>query len=190
MSSYFNMVYVGQVGIVPAVLTIATSDSLATITTAGWIDSKPTVQKLSASNFVLISYNYNPPSAQGTFQWFTVSIAGGVTTLVPYVSPQSVTLPTVAGQLAAFTNTTGTIAGLGAGVFAKTTAVFAGGGTSNAFVATGLTAASIVVATIATQAGTASIVKAVPSTNTLTVTFSADPGAGTTVNYIAFTAAV
>ncbi len=76
----------------------------------------------------------------------------------------------------------------GFGLIAATTAAYAGGGTSNAFVAAGLTAASIVTATILASTNSVSITKAVPSANTLTVTFSADPGAATTVSYHAFTA--
>lgn len=73
---------------------------------------------------------------------------------------------------------------------AATTAAYGGGGTSNAFVATGLLATDIVSAVIRTSTNSVSIVKAVPTADTLTVTFSADPGAGTTVDYIAARAAV
>lgn len=66
-----------------------------------------------------------------------------------------------------------------------TTAAYAGGGTSNAFTATGLTTSSIVTAVILTSTNSVSITKAVPTANTLTVTFSADPGADTTVSWIA-----
>jgi hypothetical protein len=77
----------------------------------------------------------------------------------------------------------------GFAVHAATTAAYAGGGTSNAFVTTNMTASSIVTATILNQTNAASIVKAVPGTNTLTVTFSADPGASTTVSWISVTPA-
>lgn len=66
-----------------------------------------------------------------------------------------------------------------------TTAAYAGGGTSNAYTATGLTAAYKVVATILASTNNVAIAKAVPGTNTLTVTFTADPGADTTVSWIA-----
>lgn len=69
------------------------------------------------------------------------------------------------------------------GVKRGTTAAYAGGGTSNAFTATGLAATDIVVATILASTNAVAICKAVPTTNTLTVTFSADPGAGTTVQW-------
>lgn len=69
------------------------------------------------------------------------------------------------------------------GIKRGTTAAYAGGGTSNAFVATGLLATDIVVATILASTNAVAIAKAVPTANTLTITFSADPGAGTTVQW-------
>lgn len=75
------------------------------------------------------------------------------------------------------------------GVKRGTTAAYAGGGTSNAFTATGLAATDIVVATILASTNSVSITKAVPTTNTLTITFSADPGANTTVQWHAIATA-
>jgi hypothetical protein len=68
---------------------------------------------------------------------------------------------------------------------ANTTASYAGGGTSNAFTATGVTAGMIITANILTSTNAVSIVKVVPGSNIITITFSADPGAATTVNWIA-----
>lgn len=98
--------------------------------------------------------------------------------------------PFVTGRLLVSSGTGGLVADSGASVKAQTTATYAGGGTSNAFTATGLTATSIVTANILTSTNSVSITKVVPGTNLLTITFSADPGAGTTVNYIAFSAAI
>lgn len=69
-------------------------------------------------------------------------------------------------------------------VLAGTTTAYGGGGTSNAFTVTGLAATDIVSAVIRASSNAVSIAKAVPTANTLTVTFSADPGAATTVDYI------
>lgn len=69
------------------------------------------------------------------------------------------------------------------GVKRATTAAYGGGGTSNAFTATGLVSTDIVVATILASTNAVSICKAVPTADTLTITFSADPGAGTTVQW-------
>lgn len=83
-------------------------------------------------------------------------------------------LSDLANKLTALTNL---------GIKRGTTAVYGGGGTSNAFTATGLVATDIVVATILASANSVAITKAVPTANTLTITFSADPGAGTTVQW-------
>lgn len=85
---------------------------------------------------------------------------------------------------------TGKVSTIGAFPIASITASWGGGGTSNAFVATGLTTGSIVTANISTSANAVSITKIVPTANTLTVDFSADPGAGTTVFWSAWSAAV
>jgi hypothetical protein len=290
MSNYFNMVYVGQVGVIPNVVSLATSDSLATITTAGWIDNKPTVEKLSQGNFVLVLYDYTPPSSFGTFQWFTVSITSGVTTLEEYTSPGNVsvigtpgvnsiasfattngditdatsTIITHLGPISsgAFTGTqgifiaytpsnskgsfqirgsdnvgntdtiltnasmgqgttltiadpgqstgvvpvqTGTIpsgnmikAGANAGTIinagyiftAKTTASWGGGGTTHTFTAADVLTTSKVVGVIAASANDVAIAKIVPGAGSFDVTFTADPGAGTTITYMATSVAV
>ncbi|HEY2811757.1 MAG TPA: hypothetical protein VGJ00_10275 [Rhabdochlamydiaceae bacterium] len=96
---------------------------------------------------------------------------------------------TVIGNLVKASSTTGQITDAAFALHAATTSAYAGGGTSNAFTTTNMTASSIVTATILTQTNTASIVKAVPGTNTLTVTFSADPGANTTISWISVTPA-
>ncbi len=69
------------------------------------------------------------------------------------------------------------------GIKSGTTATYAGGGTSNAYTATGLVSTDIVVATILASTNAVSICKAVPTADTLTITFSADPGANTTVQW-------
>lgn len=94
------------------------------------------------------------------------------------------------GNLMEASGTSGKLVDAGFKILSATTAAYAGGGTSNAFVATGLTASSIVTAVILTSTNAVSIVKAVPSADTLTVDFSADPGANTTVNWIATSVAV
>lgn len=64
-----------------------------------------------------------------------------------------------------------------------TTATWAGGSTSNAFSVAGVSAGDVVTASIATSTNNVSITKVVAGTNQITVTFSADPGAGTSVHY-------
>jgi len=96
----------------------------------------------------------------------------------------------VSGNAVKASGTAGLLVDAAYALKANTTAAYAGGGTSNAFVATGLTATSIVTAVILASTNDVSIAKAVPTADTLTVTFSADPGAATTVSWIAISAAV
>ena len=96
----------------------------------------------------------------------------------------------VDGQLIKASGTAGKVVGAGFAVLANTTAAYAGGGTSNAFTATGIGATSIVTASILASTNTVSIVKVVPTADTLTVFFSADPGASTTISWHAITPAV
>ncbi len=97
---------------------------------------------------------------------------------------------TVVNNLAKFSDTAGTVADAGARIIANTTATYAGGGTSNTFTATGLTASAKGTAVIRASTNSVSITKALPGTNTLAITFSADSGAGTTVDYIYSTASL
>lgn len=94
----------------------------------------------------------------------------------------------VNNNLVKASGTAGLVVDAGARIISNTTATFAGGGTTNSFTATGLTAAAKGSAVIRTSTNSVSITKAVPGTDTLDITFSADPGAGTTVDYIYTTA--
>ncbi len=94
----------------------------------------------------------------------------------------------VNNNLVKASGTAGLVVDAGARIIANTTAAYAGGGTSNTFTATGLTVASVGSAVIRASTNSVSITKALPGTNTLAITFSADPGASTTVDYIYVTA--
>jgi hypothetical protein len=96
----------------------------------------------------------------------------------------------VVGNLVKATNVQGIIGDAGAALHSGITAAFAGGGVTNTYTATGLTAGSVGAAVIVASTNSVSICKAVPGTNTLAITFSADPGAATTVSYIYTTAAI
>lgn len=63
------------------------------------------------------------------------------------------------------------------------TANYAGGGTSTAITVTGAAATDLVFAQIQASTNAVSVVKVVPTLNTVTVHFSADPGAATVVQY-------
>lgn len=83
----------------------------------------------------------------------------------------------------------GAVKDAGYRIISGTTPTYGGGGTSNTFTVTGLTSAAKGTAVIRTSTNSVSITKALPGTDSLAITFSADPGAGTTVDYIYTTAA-
>lgn len=95
-----------------------------------------------------------------------------------------------AGNVIVGTSTEGLLADGGFQIHAGTTAPWTGGGTTHSFTTTNMTASSIVTAVILSSANSVSINQAVPGTNTLDVTFSADPGTGTTVSWVSVTPAV
>jgi len=95
----------------------------------------------------------------------------------------------VSGNLVKASGTAGLLVDAAFAVHAGTTAAFAGGGTTNTFTTTNMTAASIVTAVILASTNSVAITKALPGTNTLAVTFSADPGPATTVSWISVTPA-
>lgn len=139
-----------------------------------------------------------PNNAGATATTFT-TVAFGQATGVSMADPvnanarlliAATATPFTSGNLIKSSGTGGLTVDGGFAVIANTTAAYAGGGTSNAFAAAGLTATSIVTAVILTSTNSVAITKAVPTANVLTITFSADPGAATTVSYIATSVAV
>lgn len=90
----------------------------------------------------------------------------------------------VAGNLVKASGTAGLLVDAGARLISSTTGAYGGGGTTNTFTATGLTSAAKGSAVIRTSTNSVSITKALPGTDSLAITFSSDPGAGTTVDYI------
>ena len=83
-----------------------------------------------------------------------------------------------------------TLATLAAGItpshvvkFAGTSSAFGGGGTSFAITVTGALATDVASAVIRASTTAVAIAKATLTSNTLTITFSADPGTATTIDY-------
>lgn len=99
-----------QVGILPATKKMVSTDNLATITTAGYLNAvNLEAYPISASDILEVLYSYNQQTNSGTFGIFTPSITNGVITLVASVSPGNVLLPVVSGDFAVFNGTTGQI---------------------------------------------------------------------------------
>lgn len=147
-------------------------------------------------------------AAKGSLKVVAVANTGDTVTTISNVAmgqASVISIPDPAGATANFavapaalvnnnlvkaSGTAGLVADAGARIISNTTAAYAGGGTNNVFVATGLTAAAKGSAVIRASTNSVSITKALPGTDTLDITFSADPGAGTTVDYLYTTAAL
>lgn len=100
----------GQVGVIGAMKYMTTTDSLATITTAGYLNNIDlSVFPVLANDVLGITYSYNLQTNSGTFEIFTVSVSNGTITLVAWANPGNVLLPVVANHIAAFNGTTGQI---------------------------------------------------------------------------------
>ncbi len=141
-------------------------------------------------------------AARGSFRFVATANTGNTITQLTNAAMGQATVLTIPDPVAAAANmlvapsalvnnnlvkasgVAGLVVDAGARIISGVTAVYGGGGTSNAFTVTGLSATSHGAAVIRTSTNAVSIVSAVPSADTLTVTFSADPGANTTVDYI------
>jgi hypothetical protein len=75
---------VGEVGIKPGTLKMLTTDDLATITTAGYLNgigNQLTSLDIAPSDIIECMYGYNATTDSGTFTLLAVSISNGVITL-------------------------------------------------------------------------------------------------------------
>lgn len=199
----FTPMVQGVPGGAPRVFSACTDDDLGTITATGYLNDLG-AKHVKQNDVWYINYDEDSANSLGIF---TVDVSGDDYSLV--ATEFSGTLgtaaakaasdntkatlaslnatPVVSGNIASFSATNGTIADSGVAVgnvksAASTT--YAGGGTSNAFTVTGVTTSSIVVASIKASANAVSIAKVVPTADTVTVTFSADPGAGTVLSFV------
>ncbi|HLX54704.1 MAG TPA: hypothetical protein VKR58_12215 [Aquella sp.] len=100
----------GQVGVIGATKFMVTTDSLATITTAGYLNNIDlAVFPIRADDVISCTYGYNTATRTGTFELFTVTISNGTITLVQWSNPGNVLLPVVSGDIAIFNGTSGQI---------------------------------------------------------------------------------
>lgn len=106
----YPQVLPGQVGVVGAMKYMVTTDSLATITAAGYLNNIDLgVFPIRPTDTISVIYSASSVSGIGTYAIFTVSITNGVITLVLWANPGDVLLPVVNGDLAVFNGTTGQI---------------------------------------------------------------------------------
>lgn len=104
----------GMVGVIPNQKFMVTTDNLATITTAGYLNQVNLESNPLANTDVLqVLYSFNQQTTAGTYGVFTVSINGtGVITLAQAAFTGDVILPTIVNHLIVSTNTTGALANL------------------------------------------------------------------------------
>lgn len=105
----------GQINVNPRRVKIISTDNLATVTTAGYLNSA-TKEGYTIYNTDVIDMWYGATVGAnlqvitpGTFESFTPSFLNGIITLVATVNPGDVLLPVVSGDIPIFNGTTGQI---------------------------------------------------------------------------------
>lgn len=131
------------------------------------------------------SFLTNAAFAQGTT--LTLTDPAAATGKVPVFTTAQI--PAGASQILLSADTTGRLVSSGVQFIVATTATYGGGTTNNVFAAPGLTSAWKVVPVTSAGLNGGAIIKCIAGTDTLDITWDADPGSNTTVTYIAFSAA-
>lgn len=129
----------GEIGMVPRRGKMVTTDSLATITTAGYLNSFTLQgQVIEPTDILDVVYLYNAQTNTGTYDQFVITMSNGIITMVPDVSAGNVLLPVVSGDFATFNGTLGQIKDSGylPSNAAKTTVVMATGAVTANHIAT------------------------------------------------------
>lgn len=106
----FQIQTIGQSGNLPAIIYINTNNTIAEITTAGYLN--PLVAQgnaLTEQMIALVGTKTAPNDIDSEVNWYRVNIAAGVYSLVATSAAGSVTLPTIANHLAIYTNTGGVL---------------------------------------------------------------------------------
>ena len=181
----------------PAVFSYASAtDAIATVTAADYFAD--VVYDLAVGDIIIIEAS----DANGMYNVDAVDRAAGTVSVVSFGPVGSVgtanlqngavtaaKLASDAVETAKILNANVTLAKLASGIAPSHivkyagTANYAGGGTSTAITVTGAAATDLVFAQIQASTNAVSVVKVVPTLNTVTVHFSADPGAATVVQY-------
>lgn len=103
----------GMVGVLPNQKFMITTDNLATLTAAGYLNAIDLQSNpISTTDILQVMYSFNQQTQTGTYETFTVSISNGVITLAQSSQAGEVTLPTIANNIIVSTNTAGGLANL------------------------------------------------------------------------------
>lgn len=172
----------GLAGVEPRVIYINTNDTLATVTTLGYLNkAKQQGFAFQESDMACVSTKPTPNSPVTEVAWLEVSIVGVNTSLVPTGSPGQVVLPTIVNALAHATNLTGTLSTAAANVFNLGNISAGQSGTAGSFIAFPAAAANGFLQLLATANGGAR--NAIITNNALAQTtafFIPDPGIAAT----------
>lgn len=98
----------GLTGVKPQINYIVTNDSIATITAAGYLN-KAVAEGFSFDNgsFAAVQTKTSPSSTVVNAGWYQIQHSGSNWTLSAISEPGTVTLPTIAGDFAIFSNVNG-----------------------------------------------------------------------------------
>jgi hypothetical protein len=100
----------GQIGVNPRRVKMITTNNLAAITAAGYLNSGNLEGRaIYATDILDVVYSFNESTNSGIYGEFLPSISNSVITLVQYVSPGDVTLPVVNNNFANYDGTSGKI---------------------------------------------------------------------------------
>lgn len=100
----------GTVGIFPNLKYAVFGDNLATITTAGYLNSVNLESNpIATTDILAVLYSFNNVTNTGSFGLFTITITNGTITLVEWANPGDVLLPVIANHIAQFNGTSGQI---------------------------------------------------------------------------------
>ncbi len=101
-------------GVAPSLKFMVSTDNLATVTGASYLNTSNLDAAIPVSNtdVIMALYSYNIQSTSGTFGIFSVAISNGVITLSLEGAAGEVTLPTIANHLMVSTNVSGNLANL------------------------------------------------------------------------------
>ena len=99
----------GEAGVLPSYASILTSDTEATVLTAGYLNKA--VQNGASFALPCIAKISTQASSTSDYQvgWYQIVHSGTDWSVTPAGSPGDVTLPTIANHMAVFSNTTGTL---------------------------------------------------------------------------------
>lgn len=179
----------GLVGVAPRIVEMVSTDNLATITTAGYLNRQGQVLQgfsIYPTDEIHVIYSYVASTNSGIFGIFLPTItSNGQITLSQWIDAGNVLLPVVSGNLASFNGTTGQIQD--SGVAASNVMTLSG---TNVMTGTGRIIAVKANGTEASNAVTANGMAGIITTSSLTTAGGASYAITWTNSYISLTSTI